>query len=84
MEEDLCDKTQLEELVCKAMINKRLSKDQKIKIYQLLQDDIIKNYIPDNVYSKVDNKFTFDFTISLSYVSIETLIYILDVLGFNK
>lgn len=85
MDEEICDKDELEGIVCRYLKNnKKLSKDQISKIYNLLQNDIIENMIPDTEYWRTDKRNTFDFSVQLRYISIDTLINILDVAGFNK
>jgi hypothetical protein len=83
MSDDICDKGELEEIVCKYLKSKRLSKEQITKIYFLLQRDIDKGDIPENSYWRNDKKMTFDFSIKLEHVSIETMIDILDAAGYT-
>lgn len=77
MEYDSCSKSELEEIVCKFIKNKRLSKEQTNNIYFLLQDDIRDNNIPNKYYWRTDKNLTFDFNINLEHVSVKTLISIL-------
>jgi len=81
--DELCSKAELEEIVCKFIKNKRLSKEQSNEIYFLLQDDIRDNAIPSNYYWRTDKNLTFDFSINLEYVSVETLISILTVAEYR-
>ncbi len=83
--DDICDKEQIEEIVCKFIHNnKRLSKEQTNNIYALLKDDIINNNIPDTEYWRTDKESTFNFSIRLTQVSVDTLIKILLVAGYKK
>lgn len=81
---DEVDRAELEDIVCKYIRNKRLSKEQLTSIYLILQREIYNNNIPSSEYWRTENKFTFDFSIQLTNVSIEALIGILDVAGFGK
>jgi hypothetical protein len=86
MDEEVCDKSTLEEIVCRFIKNnyKRISIDQIIKIYELLQSEIIDNSIPEINYWRIEKERTFDFSIDLEYVSVATLSDILNIAGFKK
>ena len=80
---DIYNRDQVEKIVCAFIKNKRLSKDQKSKIYNLLRTDIVANSIPDSHYSRIEKETTFDFSIQLDKVSNEVLFDILNVVEYK-
>jgi len=84
MEEDQqLSKVDIERLVDSYVNNKRLNKKQRTEISEELYREIAENSIPDNQYVITAEKNKTDLIINLEYVSIETLLCILDIAGYN-
>lgn len=84
MEEDQqLTKIDIERLVNSYVNNKRLNRKQRLDICEELYREIEENNIPDNQYVINTEKNKTDIIINLEYISVETLLSILDIAGYN-
>ena len=83
MDDEQLTKRDIERLVNSYVNNKRLNKKQKVEIAEVLYAEIEDYDIPETQYIITTEKNKTDIVINLEYVSVETLLCILDIAGYN-
>lgn len=83
MEGETLTKRDIERLVDNYVNNKRLNKKQKVEIAEVIYAEIEEYEIPNTQYTITTEKNKTDIVINLEYVSVETLLCILDIAGYN-